>query len=165
MLRISTCHHLTWRVYSLFKHIEMFFCSISLNKVRNWYIGAPKKIKTLNQIQFQKVGYIIENRKLLIHRKLLCVTYWKNEILQGPTMEVCSVLGPCGIHPSSTYVKIFQKTNISLRKIPQFHLIFWCGNFAKKNSFRIVSGDVFFAVFLTSFLWFDLQLYTANSAA
>ena len=27
------------------------------------------------------------------------------------------------------------------RNIPQFHLIFWCGKFVKRHSFRIVSGD------------------------
>ena len=29
----------------------------------------------------------------------------------------------------------------TLRKIPQFHLIFWCGNFAERLSFRRVSGE------------------------
>ena len=31
--------------------------------------------------------------------------------------------------------------NITLHKIPQFHLISWCGNFVERHSFRIVSGD------------------------
>ena len=30
---------------------------------------------------------------------------------------------------------------LSLRKIPYFHLITWCGNFVESHSFRIVSGD------------------------
>ena len=30
---------------------------------------------------------------------------------------------------------------LKLRKIPQFHLISWCGNFAETHSFRIVSGE------------------------
>ena len=29
----------------------------------------------------------------------------------------------------------------SLRKIPQFHLICWCGDFVQRHSFRIASGD------------------------
>ena len=29
----------------------------------------------------------------------------------------------------------------SLGKIPQFHLIFWCGNFVERQSFHIVSGN------------------------
>ena len=29
----------------------------------------------------------------------------------------------------------------TLRKIPKFHLISWCGNFEERYSFRIVSGD------------------------
>ena len=28
-----------------------------------------------------------------------------------------------------------------LRKIPKFHLIFWCGNFEERYSFHIVSGE------------------------
>ena len=31
--------------------------------------------------------------------------------------------------------------NISLLKIPKFHLIFWCRNFVKRYSFHRVSGD------------------------
>ena len=30
---------------------------------------------------------------------------------------------------------------LALRKIPQFHLIYWCENFVGRHSFRIVSGD------------------------
>ena len=30
----------------------------------------------------------------------------------------------------------------SLRKIPQFHLISWCGYFAERHSFHIVSGEL-----------------------
>ena len=30
----------------------------------------------------------------------------------------------------------------SLRKIPYFHLIFWCGNFVKRHKFRIVLGKL-----------------------
>ena len=29
----------------------------------------------------------------------------------------------------------------SLGKIPQFHQIFWCGNFVERQSFHIVSGN------------------------
>ena len=29
----------------------------------------------------------------------------------------------------------------SLQKIPQFHLISWCGNFVESHIFRIVSGE------------------------
>ena len=29
----------------------------------------------------------------------------------------------------------------TLRKIPHFHLISWCGNFAERHSFRRVSGE------------------------
>ena len=28
-----------------------------------------------------------------------------------------------------------------LRKIRKYHLIFWCGNFVERHSFRRVSGD------------------------
>ena len=30
---------------------------------------------------------------------------------------------------------------LTLSKMPQFHLISWCGNFVERHSFRIVSGD------------------------
>ena len=29
--------------------------------------------------------------------------------------------------------------DIALQKIPQFHVISWCGNFVERHSFRIVS--------------------------
>ena len=34
-----------------------------------------------------------------------------------------------------------QISSSTLQKLPQFHLISWCGNFVERNSFRIVSGD------------------------
>ena len=34
-----------------------------------------------------------------------------------------------------------RKMMILLRKIPQFHLISWCGNFAERHSFHKVSGS------------------------
>ena len=43
MQRISSYHHLTWRVYSLFKHTEKFFCSINLNKDQKLVHWCSKK--------------------------------------------------------------------------------------------------------------------------
>ena len=66
----------------------------------------------------------------------------------------------------------------SLPKIPQFHLISWCGNFGERHSFRMVSGvlpetmqncdfpqklltrklgeiTVFFAVILQAYIWLN----------
>ena len=47
-------------------------------------------------------------------------------------------------------MRFSEYSGVSLRKIPQFHLIFWCGNFVERHIFYIVSGDftVFYAVFL-----------------
>ena len=33
----------------------------------------------------------------------------------------------------------FEYMKVSLRRIPQFHLKSWCGNFVERHSFRIVS--------------------------
>ena len=43
----------------------------------------------------------------------------------------------------STFLAEFQanRSELSLRKIPWFHLISWCGNFAERHSFRIVSAE------------------------
>ena len=47
--------------------------------------------------------------------------------------------------------ELAHSENFALRKIPQFHLISWCGNFVEGHSFHIVSGGspeitVFFTV-------------------
>ena len=54
-------------------------------------------------------------------------TSW-NMSLQVPLTVLPGFLPPCFV-------------GLTLRKIPWFHLISWCGNFVERNSFRIVSGD------------------------
>ena len=39
--------------------------------------------------------------------------------------------------------QVLKKFLPTLRKIPQFHLIFWCGNFVERRSFRIVLGELY----------------------
>ena len=39
------------------------------------------------------------------------------------------------------YARDLNENELTLRKIPQFHLISWCGNFVERHSFRIVSGE------------------------
>ena len=43
-----------------------------------------------------------------------------------------------GFFLSSSY---WYHSIFTLRKIPQFHLNSWCGNYVKRHSFCIVSGD------------------------
>ena len=38
-------------------------------------------------------------------------------------------------------IRKYSHEIFTLRKIPQFQLISWCGNFAERHSFHIVSGD------------------------
>ena len=43
------------------------------------------------------------------------------------------------LHPSSF---VSFQANLSLRNIRNFHLIFWCGSFVERHSFRRVSGKL-----------------------
>ena len=40
-----------------------------------------------------------------------------------------------------TWLKLQRRSHITLRKLPWFHLISWCGNFVERHSFYIVLGE------------------------
>ena len=57
---------------------------------------------------------------------------------QKPTKDYATFSYPYG-----SFSPILKSNlKFSLRKIPWFHLISWCGNFAARHSFRIVSEDL-----------------------
>ena len=37
--------------------------------------------------------------------------------------------------------KLIENWKTTQRKVPQFHLIFWCGNFMERYNFSIISGE------------------------
>ena len=46
------------------------------------------------------------------------------------------------VKPSSHFQIILHSKDISLRKIPYFYLISWCGSFVERHSFHIVSSNL-----------------------
>ena len=83
----------------------------------------------------------IRTRKNSLFRQFSCC-------VKLPTYSVCKIFiktiraeinkeGKCILQ----ILGVAKKLQITMRKVPQFHLIPWCGNFVERRSFRIVSGD------------------------
>ena len=47
----------------------------------------------------------------------------------------------CEIFRASILQRTCEGLNLALRKITEFHIISWCGNFVERHSSRIVSGN------------------------
>ena len=62
--------------------------------------------------------------------------HMKTKILAG--FQICISVP---LNKSRKCVKLEKYWLYSLHKLPQLHLISWCGNFMEKHSIRIISGD------------------------
>ena len=63
---------------------------------------------------------------------------WKNTV-RSKRYTGQRLWGDCRVQVSFF---VFYRVRKSQCKIPKFHLISWCGNFAETHSFRRVSGEV-----------------------
>ena len=53
--------------------------------------------------------------------------------------------------------------SLTLQKVSQFHLIFWCENFVERHSFWRVSGNLVFMVFFA--VWYmDISIFCAQNS-
>ena len=56
---------------------------------------------------------------------------------------MCHYAGKCGseeIRILTYFAQCYAQLTVTLRKIPKFHLIYWCGNFVERHSFHRVSS-------------------------
>ena len=116
-----------WSTLTFFL-INELFCS--KNKIFKW-VGF--ELTAILSLQFtwlisQAITIVKSTAKNLLKIVLFDQPFRKNSMIRFNT-DICIWLSPKQLH-----------LNDSMRKIPKFHPISWCGNFTERHSFCRVSG-------------------------